>query len=199
MDRKFILVAMFVLLISSFVMSAPSITAVTPPTLLSGTTYTIDFNIVDENAEALRIPDTLIIAYGSSAGAFATTIYTDTNLLDSTGVQCADDNFFITTNCTYDWEVPSVTPFNYFLDFNFIVEPESVGYTTSTSAFRLESTTGCATLNLAVMLILLSLCGFTLLRFLNESNPTNMTMFAVSVIIAVAIGYTFLSSVCVVT
>jgi len=199
MDRKFILIAMFVLMFSTFVLSAPSIVAINPSSQTSGTTLTLDFNIVDENAEANRVPDTLIIAYSTSAGSFSNTIYTDTNLLDSTGVQCADTNFFLTTRCTYDWTIPNVTPFNYFVDFNFIVEPESVGYTDSSTGFLIENTQGCATFNWVVLVIALSMCAFTLLKFLNDTNPTTMTMFAVSVIVGLAIIYTFATSICVVT
>ena len=189
---------MFVLMFSTFVLSAPSVVVTNPSSQQSGNTLAIGFTITGEDAD-VNNPDDLIIAYGSSAGAFTNSIYTDTNLIDGVGVTCDDYNFQTATACSYNWTIPTLTPFTYYIDANYIQHETGVGYTDSSTGFLIENTQGCATFNWVVLVIALSLCFFTLMKLLNEPNPTNATMFAVSVIVGLAIIYTFATSICVVT
>ena len=185
-------------MMSVFVMSAPSVVVTNPSSQISGQTLAIGFTITGEDYD-VNNPDDLIIAYGTTAGAFTNTIYTDTNLIDGTGVTCDDYNFYDATTCSYSWVVPQLTPRSYYIDANYIQHETGTGYTDSTTAFRVENTQGCSTLNLGVLLIALGLCFFALMRLLADTNINNMVVFAVSVIIALVIIYTFTAGVCVVT
>jgi len=198
MNWKTISILFVLLFFISTAFSAPSVTITDIGSTTSGSIIPITFTIVGEDAD-VNNPDDLIIAYSTSAGSFTNTIYTDTNLIDGVGVTCDDYNFQVSSVCTYNWTVPSVTPFTYFVDANYIQHETGVGYTDSTSGFLIENTQGCGTLNLAVLIISLAMMLFALLKLLNDTNPTNMAIFAVSIIVGLAIIYTFMSSVCVVT
>lgn len=201
MYKKFVLIAMLLVLISSFAFSAPSISTRDLSPALVGQQIVLDFNVIDENTlDTSAFPDYLLIYYSTSSGGFQNLIINDTNLNDGVGVVCADDNFSTSTRCTYNWTVPNVTPNNYFIDYNFIVNPEGVGYTDSTSNFRIDNSNGCATLNWAVLVIGLMICFFALMRFLNSTGNINeLVMLAITVVIALIIMYTFLAGACVVT
>jgi len=189
---------MFVLMFSTFVLSAPSVVVTDLSSQTSGNTIALTFTITGEDGDA-NYPDDLVIAYSQTAGGFENSIYTDTNLLDATGVTCDDYNFFTASTCTYNWLVPAITPMSYYIDANYVQPLTGLGYTDSSTAFIIENTQNCATMNFAVLLIALGICSFTLLKFLNDTNPTTMVMFAVSVMVGIAIIYFFTSSVCVVT
>jgi len=200
MNYKFLGIVFAILLIASFTFAAPTVTVTSPGTLTTGSQTTLTITLKDENNDSNSIPDELYLYYSTNAGGYENAIILDTNLNDGVGIQCADNNFVTAKPCTYSWSVPSsLTPYYYYIDANFIVNPEDTNYLGSSSAFKIETTQGCATLLWTMGIIGMMLCFFIIMKFMGEGMPVKMMVtLAISGIVAIVIIVSFTGGVCVV-
>ncbi|MEM0360555.1 MAG: LamG domain-containing protein [Candidatus Diapherotrites archaeon] len=103
MKAWFLLV--WLLLVSVFVWSASPWTTLNQPNgnQVIGSTYTVDFNVSDEDGTGLNAA----LYYSSARGDFNNFI-ADLNLSDYAnypGLSCGNSFFITNTNCTYDWNL----------------------------------------------------------------------------------------------
>ena len=205
MDAKkfgLILAAMLMLMVTA--LAAPAVTATTPGTLTNDSTATLTFTLKDENPDA-NWANNLKIYYSTTSGGFQHLIVNDTNIANGLLVDCAvsDSNLLDARTCTYAWTVPSnaTMPTGYwYIDYNFIpTVPGTTGYTASTTVFKVETITGCATMIWTFGLIALVLAAFGCMRLLQGNmDVKTLAAFAMTVIIALVIITQFMQGVCVI-
>lgn len=204
MNVKQIGLMMLVIMLSMSVFAAPAVTASNPGTLTNDTTATLTFTLKDENPDA-NWANNLKIYYSTTSGAYQHLIVNDTNIANGLLVDCAvsDSNLLVARTCTYAWTVPSNATMPtgyYYIDYNFIpTVPGTTGYTASTTVFKLETTTGCATMLWTFGLIVLVLAAFGAMRLLNGTmDIRTLSALAITIIIGIVIITQFMQSVCVI-
>jgi hypothetical protein len=204
MNVKLIGLMMLVIMLSMSVFAAPAVTASNPGTLTNDSTATLTFTLKDENS-ASNIVDKLYIYYSATSGAYSNLIVYDANVQDASRVICTPDyNLETARTCTYTWTVPSSTtiPAGYwYIDYNFIPNSvnANVGYKVSSTAFKVETITGCTTMVWTFGLIVLVLAAFGAMRLLNGSmDIKTLSALAIVIIIGIIIITQFMQSVCVI-
>lgn len=210
MDFKLLgmLVIGLMILTTAFAYTNPTITSIKPAageTLTPGT-YTLDFNIRDYNGTTTYQgnPPQLKIYWSQSSGAYANLIIYDTNLQNTTGVRCADANFFDLTDCNYTWVIPSTwSAGTYYFDYNFLDVNGTTtykGFTGSSGAwsFQTMNAASCGLVAWIAPLFGLLLAFFVVMQLMaGKFSPAMVTM-SIAAVIGIVIVWGFSSAICVI-
>jgi hypothetical protein len=212
MDKRFALLFISLILIATMVFAVtPALTSNVPingETLIGTHTYSLDFNILDGNANnTSRNPQIVRIYWSTTSGGRENLIVADTNVQDQSRVLCADYNFIITKDCNYSWTVPDQSTMpngRYYIDYNFGDFNGTLNayqyYTSSSGQFTVTqpmATNACSILNilpliLAAVLVIVILGAITVMR---NGIDANTLVSLAGLAIATVIGIVILSSV----
>lgn len=102
-------------------------------------TISIDFNLID--AEDDRVY--LTLAYSLTQGGFQHKLLEDVNLDDYqsiSGLDCDNNNWATSTNCTYSWNIDSVQDNNYYIDLNAWDSAGASHRTSSSASIKIDKT-----------------------------------------------------------
>lgn len=162
MNKNILITLMLLITITGIAFAAPSITINQPTSASSWQgTQTIDFNLIDENAEIHQSPPVVKLYYSTTASGFAHLIVADTNVDNGSGIVCADYNFFNTTDCNYTWTIPTTLENGfYYIDANYIPRTGTAGYTDSSDRFSISqylSGSSCSLVSLFPLLLVAAL------------------------------------------
>ena len=213
MNTKFVLILFALLIASSMAFAAANVTINSPTentVIYGGRTVTLDFNIVTEdgNAQLASVVPKLQIFYSTVAGSRSYLIYNDTNLSDGSNVQCADYNFFDTTDCNYTWSVPGAPDLmigTYYLDFN-LSYPNTTSYvrtneTFSSSAFQVQQPMSASMTSMIALALFILACAIAVVAVMGLGNGMDVRQFlmmVIAVIVALVVAWTLYASVIVV-
>ena len=182
---------------------------------LTPTTITLDFNVADYNGDGVLRPvaPQLKLYYSTTPGTFQNLIVWDTNLSNNTGIVCADVNFFETTNCDYNWTIPSsIAAHTYYIDYNLMDHNTSsaspgyayqpwTGYSDSFIVQLLPSgsaTTGCGLIAWIAPLFGMLLAFFVIMQLMAGKFSPALVTLSIAGIIGIVIVWGFSSAICVI-
>jgi hypothetical protein len=218
LDHKHLIVFLALIIFSLSVFAAvPDINHNTPTTgtiINGGSTITLDFNVIDYNAELNPgSPPAVTFYWSTTSGTRTNTILLDRNLYDGLLVTCTDYNFYESQKCQYSWNVPGASSIasnsTIYVDYNF-TDYNGTAWTTvfassgALTVYQPMSSSMCSMMNLIPFALLAGLViAFCIMffAFKGGASPVDslisvVSSFVVVLVIAIII-YTMIGQVCV--